>query len=102
MNLPRVVKAERQYLTHEEVENLAQACATFGQDIISKHRRLTERRRDDYRLIVLFLDCTGLRFTARASIPGTAGLAAMPPTMSAVEGVFTTQIQSKARRFVSN
>ena len=68
VNLPRVVKAGRQYLTHEEVEELAQACATFGQEIISKHRRLTERRRDDYRLIVLFLAYTGVRFGELAAL----------------------------------
>ncbi len=68
VNLPRVVKAERQYLTHAEVDDLAEACATFGQEIISKHRRLTERRRDDYRLIVRFLAYTGLRFGELAAL----------------------------------
>ena len=30
VNLPRVVRAERQYLTHAEVDRLADACATSG------------------------------------------------------------------------
>jgi integrase len=68
VNLPRVVKAERQYLTHDEVDNLAQACATFGQETIRKHRRLTERRRDENRLIVLFLAYAGVRFGELAAL----------------------------------
>jgi len=68
VNLPRVVKSERQYLTHIEVERLAEACASCGQDVISKHRRLSERRREDYRLIVLFLAYTGVRFGEMAAL----------------------------------
>lgn len=56
VNLPRVVTEERQYLTHAEVERLAEACAAPVGQPVSKHRRLSERRREDYRLIVLFFD----------------------------------------------
>ena len=68
VNLPRVVKTERQYLNHLEVERLAEACASFGQEVLSKHRRLSERRREDYRLIVLFLAYTGVRFGEMAAL----------------------------------
>ncbi len=68
VNLPRVVRAERLYLTHREVDLLAGACATGGREVVSKHRRLTERQRDDYRLIVLLLAYTGLRFGEMAAL----------------------------------
>ena len=68
VNLPRVVTAERQYLTHDEVERLARACAYCGREIVSKHRRLTERHREDYRLIVLLLAYTGMRFGELAAL----------------------------------
>jgi integrase len=35
---------------------------------VSKHRRLSERRREDYRLIVLFLAYTGVRFGELAAL----------------------------------
>jgi integrase len=68
VNLPRVVKAERQYLSHEEVERLAAAAAYCGREIVSKHRRLTERHREDYRLTVLLLAYTGMRFGELAAL----------------------------------
>jgi len=68
VNLPRVIKTERQYLTHEEVDRLAAACAHCGREIVSKHRRLSERRREDYRLIVLMLAYTGMRFGELAAL----------------------------------
>ena len=39
VNLPRVVRVERQYLTHAEVELLADACAEPLAEPVSKHRR---------------------------------------------------------------
>jgi integrase len=68
VNLPRVVTEGRQYLTHAEVERLAEACAAPAGQPVSKHGRLSERRREDYRLIVLFLACTGARFGELAAL----------------------------------
>jgi len=59
VHLPQVTKGQRQYLTHKEVERLAEACARHGESAPNKHRRLDERYRDDYRLIVLMLAYTG-------------------------------------------
>jgi integrase len=63
VNLPRVVKFERRYLTVEQVEQLADACAAAP---VSKHARRDER--EAYRLIVLFLAYTGLRFGEMAAL----------------------------------
>ena len=68
VSLPRVVRQERQYLTHAEVERLAEACAVASGEPVSKHRRLSERRQEDYRLIVLFLAYTGVRFGELAAL----------------------------------
>jgi integrase len=68
VSLPRVVREERQYLTHTEVERLAEACAAPPGEPVSKHRRLSERRHEDYRLIVLFLPYTGVRFGELAAL----------------------------------
>jgi integrase len=74
VNLPRVVEAERQYLTHDEAERLARDCAYCGREIVSKHRRLSDRHREDYRLIVLLLAYTGMRFGEFAALRAPAGL----------------------------
>jgi integrase len=66
VNLPRIVHSERQYLTHQQVAALADACADPLNP--SKHRRLTERSNDTYRLIVLFLSYTGVRFGEMAAL----------------------------------
>lgn len=50
VSLPRVVTAERRYLTHEQVHALAAACG------------------DEYRLVVLFLAYTGVRFGEMAAL----------------------------------
>jgi integrase len=68
VSLPRAVRQERQYLTHAEVERLAEACAELPGQPVSRHRRLSERRREDYRLIVLFLAYTGVRFGELAAL----------------------------------
>jgi integrase len=62
VNLPRAVRAERQYPDHAEVDRLAEACAEPLGEPVSKHRRKSELRRDDSRLVVLFLAYTGVRF----------------------------------------
>jgi integrase len=68
VNLPCVVESERQYLTHAEVARLARACARCGRVVVSRHRRLSERYRDDYRLIVLLLAYTRMRFGELAAL----------------------------------
>jgi integrase len=66
VNLPRVVTEERRYLTHEQVELLARTCASPAD--LSKHRRRDERENDAYRLVVLFLAYTGVRFGELAAL----------------------------------
>jgi hypothetical protein len=53
VNLPRPTKEEQRFLTHAQVEALAEACARPTD--VSKHRRLDERENQAYRLVVLFL-----------------------------------------------
>lgn len=66
VNLPRIVTEERRYLTHVQVEALATQCGRPS--VVSKHRRLSERRNETYRLIVLFLAYTGVRFGELAAL----------------------------------
>ncbi len=66
VNMPRVVSSERRYLTHEQVAQLAEACAAPAG--VSKHRRLDERENATYRLVVLFLAYTGVRFGEMAAL----------------------------------
>jgi integrase len=57
--LPRVQSKERRYLTHEQVAELADACAAVP---VSKYSSTTAADRAAYRLLVLFLAYTGLRW----------------------------------------
>ena len=66
IKLPRPQSLEQRYLTHEQVHELALAAA--GPAYPSKHRRLDERQNDQYRLIVLFLAYTGVRFGEMAAL----------------------------------
>jgi integrase len=66
VNLPRPVKADQRYLTHLQVEQLAAECGAPSE--VSKHRRLDERTNDTYRLVVLFLAYTGVRFGELAAL----------------------------------
>ena len=66
IKLPRPQSREQRYLTHEQVYELARAAA--GPASPSKHRRLDERQNDQYRLIVLFLAYTGVRFGEMAAL----------------------------------
>jgi integrase len=66
IKLPRPQSLEQRYLTHEQVHELARAAA--GPTSPSKHRRLDERCNDQYRLIVLFLAYTGVRFGEMAAL----------------------------------
>ena len=66
VNLPRPAKEEQRFLTHAQVEALAEACARPAE--VSKHRRLDERENATYRLVVLFLAYTGVRFGEMAAL----------------------------------
>ncbi len=66
VNLPRPVKHERRYLTHAQVDALAYACGYPTE--VSKHRALDERTNEMYRLVVLFLAYTGVRFGEMAAL----------------------------------
>jgi integrase len=66
INLPRVVTREHRYLTHVQVFALADAAAAPADP--SKHRRPEERVHDEYRLVVLFLAYTGVRFGEMAAL----------------------------------
>lgn len=66
VNLPRVVAGERRYLTHQQVTALAEACGVPIDP--SKHRRLSERTSNTYRLVVYFLAYTGVRFGEMAAL----------------------------------
>ena len=63
--LPRVRSKERHYLTHEQVSDLADACAAVP---VSKYASTTEADRGAYRLLVLFLAYTGLRWGELAGL----------------------------------
>ncbi len=66
VNLPRAGAAEQRYLTHFQVHALARAAA-FDPDA-SKYRRKDELQRDEYRLVVLFLAYSGVRFGEMAAL----------------------------------
>ncbi len=53
-------------MTHAQVEAIAEACARPSD--VSKHRRLDERENQTYRLVVLFLAYTGVRFGEMAAL----------------------------------
>ncbi len=63
--LPRVQSKERRYLTHEQVADLADACAAIP---VSKYASTTDADRAAYRLLVLFLAYTGLRWGELAGL----------------------------------
>lgn len=66
VNLPRPVSTEHRYLTHTQVHDLA--TAAVAPEVPSKYRRSSERRHDEYRLVVLFLAYTGIRFGEMAAL----------------------------------
>jgi integrase len=63
--LPRVHSKERLYLTHEQVAELADACAAVP---VNKYSSTTKADRAAYRLLVLFLAYTGLRWGELAGL----------------------------------
>ena len=66
VNLPRVRKHEHRYLTHEQVDDLA--TATGYPTDPNKHSSLDTRTNETYRLVVLFLAYTGVRFGEMAAL----------------------------------
>ena len=66
VNLPRVGKREHRYLTHEQVDDLATATGYPSEP--SKHSSLDTRTNETYRLVVLFLAYTGVRFGEMAAL----------------------------------
>ena len=66
VNLPRVGKPEHHYLTHEQVEDLAHECGSPSDP--SKHAAYDTRTNQTYRLVVLFLAYTGVRFGEMAAL----------------------------------
>lgn len=66
VKLPRPVKHEHRYLTHTQVDDLAQACG-YPADA-SKHAGFDTRANESYRLVVLFLAYTGARFGEMAAL----------------------------------
>jgi integrase len=66
INLPRPVRKEQRHLTITQVENLARECG-YPSDA-SKHRSYPERAHEPYRLAVLFLAYTGVRFGEMAAL----------------------------------
>ena len=66
INLPRPVKEEQRHLTIDQVEALATECGYPSE--FSKHRPFGERECETYRLVVLFLAYTGVRFGEMAAL----------------------------------
>ena len=66
VNLPRVGKHEHRYLTHTQVDDLAHACG-YPVDP-DKHASYDTRTNETYRLVVLFLAYTGVRFGEMAAL----------------------------------
>ncbi|GAA4726247.1 hypothetical protein GCM10023350_06220 [Nocardioides endophyticus] len=66
VNLPRVGKHEHRYLTHDQVEDLA--TGTGYPSDASKFSSLDTRANETYRLVVLFLAYTGVRFGDMAAL----------------------------------
>ncbi|ABL82835.1 hypothetical protein Noca_3333 [Nocardioides sp. JS614] len=66
VNLPRVGKHEHRYLTHEQADD--RATATGYPADPSKHSSLDTRTNETYRLVVLFLAYTGVRFGEMAAL----------------------------------
>ncbi len=66
VNLPRLVKPEHLYLSHDQVEDLARECGFPSNP--SRHATQDTRSNETYRLVVLFLAYTGVRFGEMAAL----------------------------------
>jgi integrase len=65
VKLPKIVRKPQRFLTHEQVRRLADAAA---KDPESKHAIAGEREIAGYRLVVLFLAYTGVRWGEMAAL----------------------------------
>jgi integrase len=68
INLPRPVRKEQRHLTISQVEHLAHECGYPSN--ASKHRSYAGHAHEPYRLAVLFLAYTGVRFGEMAALRG--------------------------------
>ena len=66
VNLPRAGRHEHRYLTHTQVDELAQACGYPPSP--SAYSSYDTRANDTYRVVVLFLAYTGVRFGEMAAL----------------------------------
>lgn len=66
VNLPRASKPEHRYLTHEQVDALAIAAGYPPEP--NRHSSMDTRANETYRLVVLFLAYTGVRFGEMAAL----------------------------------
>jgi integrase len=67
VGLPRETQKDRRYLTHEQVRELAAACADPLPSVL-KRRAERGHASADYELVVLFLAYTGIRFGEMAAL----------------------------------
>jgi integrase len=67
VSLPRETPRDRRYLTHEQVRELAAACADPAASV-AKRRAERGHLSADYELVVLFLAYTGVRFGEMAAL----------------------------------
>lgn len=67
VGLPRETQTDRMYLTHEQVRELAAACAS-PDPTVAKRRAERGHAAADYELVVLFLAYTGVRFGEMAAL----------------------------------
>ena len=66
INLPRPVKHEQRYLTHARSRTWPSECGYPSES--SKHRAYDTGTNETYRLVVLFLAYTGVRFGEMAAL----------------------------------
>jgi len=67
IGLPRERSAERMYLTHQQVHDLARACGSPS-GVTATRRGRSPHAGADYELVVLFLAYTGVRFGELAAL----------------------------------
>ena len=67
VRLPRETPVDRDYLTHQQVYALADACGTPAESV-AKRRTERQLRPCDYSLVILFLAYTGARFGEMAAL----------------------------------
>ena len=68
ISLPREVRKDRRYLTHVQVAALAEACANPTESVAERREHRQTGSSGDYRLAVLVLAYTGVRFGEMAAL----------------------------------